>query len=78
MSSEDTFPELGHHSIFIQNTAKDGYVLRIFDQSDDYTDYKDLSGEISEAIAAKFDGSSDLNDEEFLDYLTSNLGHTRC
>lgn len=76
MSSEGTLPESGYHSVFIQNTANDGYIIRIFDQSDDYTDYKNLSGEISEAIAAKFDGTSELNDRGFCDYLTSNLGHT--
>jgi hypothetical protein len=76
MSSEGTLPESGYHSVFIQNTANDGYIIRIFDQSDDYTDYKNLSGEISEAIAAKFDGTSELNDSGFCDYLTSNLGHT--
>jgi hypothetical protein len=76
MSSEGALPESGHRSIFIQSTANDGYIIRIFDQSDDYTDYENLSEEISGAIAAKFNGSSDLNDSEFRDYLTSNLGHT--
>jgi hypothetical protein len=76
MSSGEDLPASGERSVFIQSAEDGGYVVRIFDQPDVYSDYTVSSGDLSDSIAEKFEGSSELTEKQFKEYLTSNLGHT--
>jgi len=80
MPSEDIFMTSWKCSVFIQNSENGDYdyVVRIFDQLDDpYTDYMVPKGELSDSILAQLEGFSKLSSYQFLEYLTSNLGHTQ-
>jgi predicted RNase H-like HicB family nuclease len=73
MSSGEDLPASGERSVFIQSAEDGGYVVRIFDQPDVYSDYTVSSGDLSDSIAEKFEGSSELTEKQFKEYLTSNL-----
>jgi hypothetical protein len=77
MSSGEDLPASGERSVFIQSAEDGGYVVGIFDQPDVYSDYTVSSGDLSDSIAEKFEGSSELTEKQFKEYLTSNLGHTQ-
>lgn len=72
----EELPDFSESAVFVKNISNDEYLVRIFDRTDYFMDYTNLSVDVKEKITSKFDDPNFLSDQELIDLITVDQGHT--